>query len=34
MADQLLADMQRNLDWLATASSPLPPAADEPTFRH
>jgi len=26
--------MQRNLDWLATASSPLPPAADEPTFRH
>jgi glutamate decarboxylase len=34
MADQLLADMQRNLDWLATARSPLPPAADEPTFRH
>ncbi|MFM7452472.1 MAG: glutamate decarboxylase [Cyanobium sp.] len=34
MADQLLADMERNLAWLATALLPLPPAADEPSFRH
>jgi glutamate decarboxylase len=34
MADQLLADVERNLAWLATAQQPLPPAADEPGFRH
>ena len=34
MADQLLADVERNLAWLATAEVPLPPAADEPGFRH
>jgi len=34
MAEQLLADVERNLTWLATAATPLPPAADQQTFRH
>ena len=34
MADQLLADVQRNLAWLATAQTPLPSSSDELGFRH
>lgn len=34
MANQLVTDVERNLAWLATTTTPLPPAADEPTFRH
>ena len=34
MADQLLTDVERNLAWLDTTTTPLPPTADEPTFRH
>ena len=29
-----LADVQRNLEWLATAQTPLPSASDELGFRH
>ena len=35
MADQLLADVERNLSWLATIEAPLPPAPGNGTaFRH
>ena len=34
MADQLLADVERNLAWLHTVETPLPPAADQGSFRH
>lgn len=34
MADQLLADFERNLAWLSTVTTPLPPAANDGSFRH
>ena len=34
MADQLLADVQRNLEWLSTAQTQLPSVSEELGFRH
>ncbi len=34
MADQLLADIERNLAWLSTVAAPLPPAPSDGNFRH
>ena len=34
MADQLLADVERNLTWLRSLETPLPALADQTSFRH